>query len=559
MRDIWAFGSEYRSLLASGLLMTVGIVLLRLAMPWPLRGYIELFMPGESERGAFVLRNLPDWGDRIIWLSVLFVIIAVGIGIFEYFQRVALKKYAAYTVHAMRESCVRSVLEDPSVTEKTKVADIISRMIGDSARIKVEISGILVHVSQNVMLYLGICIVFFFISVKMALFFLAAGLCATLIGYLMAVPVAANVMKQRKKEGRYAVMIHAALERGYQLSDIDELNLSSRDLSVRTTRLMAFSALIAHAVLALITVTALWVIVNDVRAGRLVIGDLFLFIAYVLMVHRRMVRVGRQLARTGKVMANVNRMMSLDNRGKTVDTAPEIRPFVSHIDYSGVSVKSASRGKRTGRLKKIDLRINAGEKMAVIGRDGSGKSTLLQLLSWNIAPDKGSITWDGENVLDGSGPRPDIFYIADTPVFRPARLWKLLGLEGPEDPDATRKDLLKRLGARRLIKSFSDGLNGKTGSSAITVNEARSLLLFNALNSDREIVVVDEPVEGLKKAKAVSRINGILGSIGQKTFIAAMSRPVMIHEFDRVVELRKGRIKFDGTPAEWKAGKVKGG
>jgi ATP-binding cassette subfamily B protein len=557
LKDIWTFGRGYRSLLVAGLLNTIGIVLLRLAMPWPLRGFIELLMPGESGKGAFVLRNLPDWGDRILWLSIIYVIIAVGIGIFEYYQRVLLKKYSAYTVHAMREACIRGVLDDSAPAETNEMADVISRLVGDSARIKVEMSGILVHVSQNFLLFIGICVVFFFISIKMALFFLAGGACATLIGYLMAVPVATTVMKQRKKEGRYAVMIHEAMERGYQLSDIDELNLSSRDLGVRTTRLMAISSLLAHTVLALITVTALWVIVSDVRAGTLVTGDLFLFIAYVLMVHRRMVRVGRQLARTGKAMANVNRLMGLAGKESRKPGTYEIKPFVSHFDLIGVTVKSGKDGKRNARLKKIDLKINAGEKIIITGKDGAGKSTLLQLLAWKTRPDKGEILWDEENVLALDKFRPNIAYIADNPVFSPTKVWKLLGIENAGRVTPEQQQLLIDLGAWKMISRLSRGIDGKVGSSSITAHEARALLIFNALNSNKDIIVLDEAVQGLKKSDAIERLEGIFRNSEKKTLIVSMSRPVLAGKFDRMIVLKNGKIKFDGTTYEWETEKSK--
>ena len=142
-------GRDFRGLLLRGCAATIGVVLFRLAMPWPLRGFIELVVPGQDHRGRVVVDLLPAWGEPLIWLALIYILIALGSGICELVQRVAMKKYAAYTMHRMRASGVEGVLSGSEQLDEDEAADLITRLIGDSARAKAEWSGILVHVSPT--------------------------------------------------------------------------------------------------------------------------------------------------------------------------------------------------------------------------------------------------------------------------------------------------------------------------------------------------------------------------------------------------------------------------
>lgn len=525
-------------------------------MPWPLRGVVEVVFPKGSESGKLLVDYLPAWGDPVLWLGAFFVLFAVGSGICELFQRTNIMRFTAHTVHDLRADVVRGANRQP-VRERRTTGDLITRIIGDTARIKAGMAGILVHVLQNGLIFVGVCAVMLYISPRLGCIFLVAGVAALLIGLRASGPVADIVRRQRHKEGRYASAIGGGLEDGGTHLDLDRINASSARKEVGTTRLIALSSLAVHAVLAVAVAIALWVGAREVRSGTIQPGELFLFIAYALTVHRRMVQVGRQLARSGKVVACVERLAVLldddETEADSSSVAPGPVPLTCGLCLDGVKL-SAGRGKdRKVRLRGMDLTIEPGARVAVIGHVGCGKSTLLRLLSGVEAPDKGRILWDGQDLSSNGGSLPSrVDYLPQDPVFGPAPIWRIVGLGGPETPPPEQLETLRRTGAWTVIRNFPRRLEEKVSSQFLSPTECRVLALAGILLAPAASVwILDSPLEGRGRPQARRHLDEILKRADGRTLVVALSQSIDLHRFDRVVSLRRGRIRFDGTPTQW--------
>lgn len=533
------FARPYLKWLARGTVATVGLVLLRLALPWPLKGVIEVVLP-KAKHAPTHIAWLPSWGDPVLWFVGLYAVLVAAVGLAEMIQRICMAKFATHTVHDLRAGAVRGAARQGG---QGAPGDLIARIIGDAARVKESLKGILIHASQNGLFYLGVCAVFAFLSPQLSLFFLLGGLIATWVGYRAASRVASVFKKQRKKEGAYASAIHDGLEHD-SLGDLDALNQSSAVKDVRVTKLITLSSLVVHVSLAVTTGLAVWVGTREVKAGVLSAGDLFLFITYALAVHHRIVQVGRQLARGGKVVACMDRIGSLLGDGGPAAAAPEVKALGSELRLEGVCLDP-------GRVEGMDLSIRAGSRVAVLGGAGAGKSSLLRLLAGMETPDRGKIAWDGAEappavLLSRVG------YLSQEPVFARRRIWMILGLAGPEAPPDEAVRTLKRLGAWRVVTGLDKGLQEKISSPEVSRNEARLLRLGAVLLGNAPLWVLDAPVDGLATRRGRRCLDEIFARAGQRTLVVSLARPVSLDRFDRVLVLKEGRIRFDGSPREWK-------
>ncbi len=533
---------------------SIGVVFFRLAMPWPLRGVVEVVFPKGSGSGKLLVDYLPAWGDPVLWLGAFFVLFAVGSGIFELFQRTNIMRFAAHTVHDLRADAVRSVNRQP-IGERRDTGDLIARIIGDTARIKAGMAGILVHVLQNGLIFVGVCAVMLYISPRLGFIFLVAGLAALLIGLRASGPVADIVRRQRHKEGRYASAIGGGLDGGGTHLDLDRINASSARKEVGTTRLIALSSLVVHAVLAAAVAVALWVGAREVRSGTIEPGELFLFIAYALTVHRRMVQVGRQMARSGKVFACVERLEVLlgdETEPDSGSAAPAPVPLTSGLCLDEVRLSVGHGPDRKVRLRATDLTLEPGARVAVIGHVGCGKSSLLRLLSGVEAPDKGRILWDGEDLSNDGTLRSRVDYLPQNPVFGPAPIWRIVGMGGPDTPSPEQLETLRRTGAWTVIRNFPRRLEEKVSSQLLSPTECRVLGLAGMLLAPATSVwILDGPLDGRGRPQARRQLDEILERAGGRTLVIALSQSIDLHRFDRIVSLRRGRIRFDGTPTQW--------
>ena len=557
VRTLARFGRRHTRWLLYGVLASLGVVLFRLALPWPLRGVVEVVFPKAAGSEKLLVDYLPGGGDPVLWLGGFYLVFAVASGLFELIQRTNLMRFAAHTVHDLRAEAVRGVSRE-AVRDRRATGDLIARIIGDSARIKAGMAGILVHVLQNGMIFIGVCAVLLWISPQLGLISLAAGLVALGIGLRTSLPVAETAGKQRRKEGDYASAIQWGLEDG-DLGDLEKINASSARKEVRTTRLIGLSSLAVHVVLAVAIAFALWIGADQVRSGRISPGELFLFIAYALTVHRRMVQVGRQAARSGKVLACTNRIGALldappEAADQPAPTTPAPVPLASTLRLSEVKLTSGRHEHRRTRLHRSDLEITTGRRVAVLGPVGCGKSSLLQVLAGIEPPDKGTVLWDSEDLSDGDGllaARVD--YLPQEPEFAATPLWKLLGLAASDALAPQQKETLQRIGAWRVIRSLPRKLEESVTSRSLSPTEARLLALAGILLSgQRRVWVLDAPLDGRGRRQAQRALDEIIERTGDRTLVVALSQSIGLDRFDRVLALREGRVRFDGTPAQWK-------
>jgi ABC-type multidrug transport system fused ATPase/permease subunit len=539
------FGAPHRPLLRAGLLATTVVVACRLAMPWPLRGVLEI-----ATGASIPLFGDGSWVSQTLWLAAMYVAIATLLGYVEMRQRVALKAFATATVHDLRDSAVTSLGLRAS---GKPFSDLLSRIIGDTARAKAELSGILVHVSQNGLLFIAVCALFVALSVKLSLFFLVGGLFAVAVGYRATRPIGEVTRIQREREAQYAQHVQELFDGDEPSGDRLGINNGSADADVSATKLIALSAWIVHVGLAVVTGAALLTAVHEVKLGRIGIGEVFLFIAYVLTVHRRMIQVGRQLARAGKLVANITRVGELLAAGAGRPSPLQLPALGRSLDLVDLTIKAEEIPERRPRLHPISLSLARGSKVAIIGETGAGKTTLLQLCS-GLIEHSGKVIWDGRRVsAEELGAASDLAYVPQQPSFGTHKLQRFIPERSLLESDAARV-----LGLRRWLKESGGGIKTPVSSGTMTRHEAQAVLLAQLFwKSSATVWLVDDAVGGMPERRARRLLRTILVEGRHRTLVVALQSPLLLERFDRLIVLKAGQILFDGQPQEW-AGYAKG-
>lgn len=533
------YGYSYRRNLWFGLLGTVCVVFFRLAIPWPLRGIIEIVFP---EKEVFLMNYLPEGVNAVIFFSATYVLISVLLGLSQMLQRINIKKYASLAVHDLREGAVNQQTR-LNKTHGISSGDMISRIIGDSARVKVNLSGILTHLSQNLFYFIAVCVVMLFVSLKLGLLFLLAGSCVIFIGFWYTRPLVKVTAKYRQKEGEFANYLE---EQIWDSSvTMSESNLESARKDVKSTRILAQSSLITHSVLAIILGISFWMAVQDVNKGLINPGEIFIFIAYSLTVHHRLVPVGRQIARIGKVFANLDRMVDLlgDQAGEEISHVPmELTEGITlkKVTYNPIGIES---------LKIKNLKLEPNSNVAVRSKVSSGSSSLIQILAGIRKADEGKIMWDGKKIKSDELYK-QVAYISNNPALVKGYIWQILGLKSP-DIDVETQNIMEKLGVWQLISKFQEGLNTKVKARDISKLELKLLLICNvALTSQKPIWIIERPFEEVSKQKASIGMEELM-KLKKNLLIVTYNRIDDIKDFDQLINLKKGKIKFKGTPDEY--------
>lgn len=199
-------------------------------------------------------------------------------------------------------------------------------------------------------------------------------------------------------------------------------------------------------------------------------------------------------------------------------------------------------------LGPLDLRIEPGEAVAVVGHNGSGKSTALAIMAGQLEPSDGTVRVFGREP-DALETRAAVSYLPDQPILyddlsvreHVEYVGRLHGVTG-EAAREERTALIERLGLGERIDDlpsrFSRGLRQKTAIAVALCRPVRALL-------------VDEPFVGLDAAGRATFVELLSETAADgAAVVVATHEPAVLERFDRCIGIDDGAIVFDGVPGE---------
>lgn len=291
------------------------VVACRLSFPWPLRGVLELAF-GTNGKGSRVVELVPSVGDPVVWLGASFLALALGQGLAEIIQRVSFARFSIGLVHDARGAAVDAVASPGYASRSADdPGDLIARVIGDSARLKAGLKGVLTRMTQNGVFFAGVAVLLIFMEPRLGLAFLTGGLVLCSVAAFGGARVSVISRRLRRKEGELAASMHRMLVRegAGQAVPPSKHEVGER-AEAKTTKLEGFYIWAVHGVLGLTACSVLVLGLQAVRAGRLEPADLFTVLFYLMMVHNPTVRVARQTVRLGRVLASAERLATVLKR-----------------------------------------------------------------------------------------------------------------------------------------------------------------------------------------------------------------------------------------------------
>ncbi len=205
-------------------------------------------------------------------------------------------------------------------------------------------------------------------------------------------------------------------------------------------------------------------------------------------------------------------------------------------------------------LRDIDLTVDAGEHVALVGASGAGKTTLAKLVAGIHVPTSGSIALGGVG-LDRLGPatvRRTVAMITQEVHVFAGPLREDLRLARPGAIDDELVAALELVGAREWADALPDGLATVVGEGAhqLTVTQAQQLALARLVLTDRPISILDEATAEAGSAGARVLEASAAAALTGRTALVVTHRLTQAATADRVIVLDRGRIVEDGSHDE---------
>lgn len=218
-------------------------------------------------------------------------------------------------------------------------------------------------------------------------------------------------------------------------------------------------------------------------------------------------------------------------------------------DFKGVVFKYTEDDPRP-TLVIPQLKIHAGEKVAILGRNGAGKSSLLQLLSGMQLPVQGKISLDGvdQSLLDPDDIRRDMALLNQNAHLFFGTIRENLTLGAPL---ASNDEIIRALqitNALEIVEQKKEGLDHLIleGGVGFSGGQKQALLLTRLLLRNPNIVLLDEPTASIDDVSEKVLIQHLKEWLGHRTLVVATHRPAVLQLVDRIIVVHDGKIIKDG-------------
>lgn len=295
--------------------------------------------------------------------------------------------------------------------------------------------------------------------------------------------------------------------------------------------------------------------------GNITPGDFVLYFTAITTVSSTLGGLAAQFASIHQTSLKISELRTLEtdtpttrNHGKGVPM-PKKAPSV---EFRNVSYRYPGAEKDT--IKNISFRINADERIALVGVNGAGKTTLVKLLCGLYLPTEGEILIDGIPMMHYN---IDDYYSLFSAVFQEVFLLPysiaehIAATTDKEKIDRERvMDAIRRAGLEKKILSLEKGIDTlldketNDGAAELSGGERQKLSLARSIYLSRPILVLDEPTAALDPIAENEMYLRFNDNMKMKTAIFISHRLASTHFCDRILHLEDGRIIESGTHAE---------
>jgi len=298
----------------------------------------------------------------------------------------------------------------------------------------------------------------------------------------------------------------------------------------------------------------LWHGGGRIFAGTLTLGVLWKFLEYLQKFFAPIRDLSTKYTVMQQAMASAERVFGLlDTQAPDAPTSFQIqsprtpaKPTQALIRFEGVQFGYKAD---TPVIHSLDLHINAGETVAVVGASGAGKSTLIKLLSRTHDPQVGTIAIDGRNIrsIEPEVLRRRIVTIGQDPFLFSGTLREAIGLGRSTDAAILRA--AARTGADNVLRTRAAGLDALVEPRGVnfSAGERQLIALARALCSEPEVLVLDEATANVDPEAERLLEKGTAEVMRSNTALVIAHRLSTIRRADRIVVMEQGRIVEQGT------------
>jgi ATP-binding cassette subfamily B protein len=293
---------------------------------------------------------------------------------------------------------------------------------------------------------------------------------------------------------------------------------------------------------------------NQLISGSINAGTLTAFVLYIGMLSGPVRWLGMSLSMAQRATASGNRMFEILDREPTMQSPPGAPPLPEgrgQVSLQRVTLRyDGSEPSLTG----VDLEVEPGRTVALVGPTASGKTSLVGLLARLYDPSEGRVVIDGADLreVDLTSLRREIAFVADDSFLFSDTVAANIAYARPDATLEQIEEAAKRAQAHDFIASLPEGYDTIVGERGLTLSggQRQRVAIARALLAEPRILILDDATSSVD-ARTESLIKaGLREAMEDRTTFIVAHRLSTISLADEIVVMDRGRIVDRGTHEE---------
>ena len=568
----WAMTYAFRrwnallGVLAS-MLLKIGLDVLK---PWPMVFLVDYVLKQEPMPFwvADFVKSLPGKPDRMalvgwsVGATVLIFLLSWAVGLANSYANISLSQRMTYDL----ASDLFAKLQQLSLRfhSSKSVGDNIRRVTSDCGCVSTIVKDALLPVIGSIITVIVIFGILWRLDPLLALLALAVVPYMLIILGLYAKPMLNRSYEQQELEARIYGIVEQTFSaipaiQAFCREDINDRRFAQAtsatlDATVSLTALQLRFKIWMGLATAIGTAGIFWLGAAHGLSGVLTIGVILAFLSYLGSLYDPLAMVMYTSATIQGAAGSAQRVREVLEAEQGVSDRPNaVKPasIRGHVQFENVTF-----GYQPQRpvLNAINLTIEPGETLAVVGTTGAGKSTLVSLVPRFFDPWEGRVTIDGVDVRDLrlKALREGVAMVLQEPFLFPLTIAENIAYARPNATMAEIEAAARAANAHDFIMRLPEGYHTVIGERGATLSggERQRLSIARALLKDAPILILDEPTSALDAETEQNFLNALEKLVcGRTTFIIA-HRLSTVRRATRIVVLKDGQIAETGSHDE---------
>src|SRR5712692_5516883 len=569
MRDLIPLLRPYRLALGWATVAMVLDAALTVLRPWPLKVVIDLVLSHRHSRVPL----LSGWLEaaRAAPMSIVYgacaatLVIALSTGVLTYAYTRTLGEIGQRFVFVLRRNLFAHMQRlSLRFHDRQRTGDLITRLTSDIQALRDVVSNGSILLVSNGCLLAGMVAMMVWLNWQFALAALSVAplLFWTVFRYTSRIKAAAR--DARASDGLLASVAQETLasirivqglaQEDQQVERFQVQNAGSLRAYLEGIRYQARVAPQVDFLAALGLAIVMWYGATRVLAGVLTTGDVVVFFAYVTNLYspmKALSRLSSSFARAGVAAERIAEVMRVRSEVVEARGARAAPRFAGRIEFGEVSFEYTG-GQPV--LSHIDLLVEPGTTVAIVGATGAGKSTLVSLIPRLYDPAAGAVCIDGEDIrrYTVQSLRDQISLVLQDSLLFSGTIRENIAFGRPDASDEEICHAARTANAEEFILPLPDGYDTVVAERGSTLSggQKQRIAIARAILRDAPILILDEPTSGLDAASERTVLDALQVAAAGRATLTIAHRLKTVRFADRIVVLERGRIVEAGTHAE---------